>query len=45
MYFNDSVPQITWRYDFDGETGKICNKMKIIGDLPQGVLNDGCVVE
>ncbi|KAH9220727.1 hypothetical protein DL95DRAFT_477914 [Leptodontidium sp. 2 PMI_412] len=45
MYFNDSVPQITWRYDFDRETGKICNKMKIIGDLPQGVLNDGCVVD
>jgi sugar lactone lactonase YvrE len=45
VFFNDSGAQITWRYDFDGKTGTISNKTNIIDRLPDGVLNDGMVVE
>jgi sugar lactone lactonase YvrE len=45
VFFNDSGPQILWRWDFDQETGNISNKTKIIDGLATGVLNDGMVIE
>lgn len=45
VFFNDSGPQILWKYDFDRETGSISNKTKIIDGLPHGVFNDGMVIE
>ncbi|CAG8984238.1 hypothetical protein HYALB_00004221 [Hymenoscyphus albidus] len=47
MYFNDTGPKVVWRYDFDGKTGDISNKTKLIEgtDFPQGGGNDGMVID
>lgn len=46
VFYNDSGPQIVWKYDFDVNTGNISNRRKIIdGGLPKGVMNDGMVIE
>ncbi|KAF4626179.1 hypothetical protein G7Y89_g11981 [Cudoniella acicularis] len=34
-----------WRYDFDGATGRISNGKEIVKDLPDGVMNDGMVID
>jgi len=46
MYFNDSVGQITWAYDFEMEKGDISNKRILIDQ--RGITNsenDGMVVD
>lgn len=45
VYVGDSGTQTVYKYDFNGETGKISNREVLFEGLGKGVLNDGFVVE
>lgn len=45
MYFNDSVGQKTWAYDFDLEKGSIFNRRDLIDFTGSDGEPDGLVIE